>query len=152
MNEKTATGARLVLGFMFSAGAIAGILGKVPPPEPEAAQAFMGMLASSGLIFIVKILELLCGIALLSGRFVPCTSRVGSNRREHPVLSYLLGSSGAPVGVFFLVLWIVAGLGQRSTLLPLLAHAREADAFIDSVGLGGCPLRRNLRWMCRGRS
>lgn len=122
MNENAATGARLVLGFMFSAGAIAGILGKVPPPEPEAAQAFMGMLASSGLIFIVKILELLCGIALLSGRFIPLALLVLAPIIVNILYFHIsLDPSGAPVGVFFLVLWVVAGLGQRSTLLPLLS-------------------------------
>ena len=44
--------------------AIAGMMAKVPPPEPEAAQAFMGVLYSSDLLYLVKVLVAVVLIAL----------------------------------------------------------------------------------------
>jgi uncharacterized membrane protein YphA (DoxX/SURF4 family) len=74
MKKYLPTAVRILLGLMFVGSSIAGMMGKAPPPEPEAAQAFMGVLLSSGLLYLVKILELLCGLALISGslRRSPC--------------------------------------------------------------------------------
>ena len=55
--SKISTVSRYLLGILYLGAAIAGILGKVPPPEPEAAKAFMMVLASSGLIYLSKSLR-----------------------------------------------------------------------------------------------
>ena len=41
----------------------------VPPPTGEAAQRFMGALSSSGYLTAIKVLEILGGALVLSGRF-----------------------------------------------------------------------------------
>ena len=71
MTKHLPTVIRVLLGLLFSAAAVAGMIGKIPPPKPEAAQVFMGVLFDSGLLYVVKFLELLCGLALLTGFFVP---------------------------------------------------------------------------------
>jgi uncharacterized membrane protein YphA (DoxX/SURF4 family) len=112
---------RVLLGLMFTGSAIAGMLGKVPPPEPEAAQAFMGLLLSSGLLYLVKVLELLCGLALLSGRLVPLALMVLAPIIVNIFFFHIaLDPSGLPVGVILTALWVGVGMAQRSVLLPLL--------------------------------
>ena len=71
MTQKFTLVARILLGLVFTASAIAGLTGQLPPPEGPEAQAFMGTLFSSGLLVFVKIIELLTGLALISGFFVP---------------------------------------------------------------------------------
>lgn len=121
MKAHLPTVVRVLLGLMFTGSAIAGMLGKVPPPEPEAAQAFMGLLLSSGLLYLVKVLELLCGLALLSGRLVPLALMVLAPIIVNIFFFHIaLDPSGLPVGVILTALWVGVGMAQRSVLLPLL--------------------------------
>jgi uncharacterized membrane protein YphA (DoxX/SURF4 family) len=115
------TAARVLLGFLFTASAIAGMLGKVPPPEPEAAQQFMGILLTSGLLTLVKVLELLGGLALLSGRFVSLALLVLAPILVNIGFFHLsLDPSGIPVGVVLGGLWVATAWSQRAVLAPLL--------------------------------
>jgi len=113
--------ARILLGLVFTASSIAGLMGKVPPPEPEAARAFMTSLADSGLILIVKVVELLAGLALLSGFFVPLALLM-----LVPIIfnigffHFVLDPSGIPVVIIILVLWVGAAKGHHHRLMPLL--------------------------------
>jgi putative oxidoreductase len=121
MTARLTTAARILLGIMFTGAAIAGVMGKVPPPEPEAAEAFMGMLLSSGLLYLVKILELLCGLALLSGRLVPLALLVLAPIIVNICFFHMaLDPSGLPVSVILAVLWGGAGVAHRSVFLPLV--------------------------------
>jgi putative oxidoreductase len=106
MEKHGSTVTRLLLGLMFTAAAVAGMMGKIPPPEPEQAQLFMGMLASSGLIFLVKISELVCGLALLSGRFVPLALLVLAPIVVNISFYHVsLDPAGIPASVVLLGLW-----------------------------------------------
>ena len=75
-------------------------------PEPTEAQAFMGSLASSGLIYLVKILELIG--ALVCYRFV-CSYRL-SNLGSHNLYNLLVSSkprSGrCSIGICLTILWM----------------------------------------------
>ena len=121
MKKYLPTAARVLLGLMFTASALAGMMGKIPPPEPEAAQAFMGALVSSGLLYLVKMLELLCGLALLSGLFVPLSLLVLA-----PIIVNIaffhasLDPSGTLIGLILLGLWFANAMNHRNQLLPLL--------------------------------
>ena len=121
MKKYLPTAARVLLGLMFTASALAGMMGKIPPPEPEAAQAFMGALVSSGLLYLVKVLELLCGLALLSGLFVPLSLLVLA-----PIIVNIaffhasLDPSGTLIGLILLGLWFANAMNHRNQLLPLL--------------------------------
>lgn len=71
MNIKTAL--RLLLGLIFFVFGLNGFFNFLPAPQlsPEA-QTFMGGLFSSGYFFpVLKGTEVIAGLALLSGYFVP---------------------------------------------------------------------------------
>ncbi len=66
------TAARILLGLMFIVfGANFFLKFLAVPPAEGAAAAFMGALAASGYLAVVKILEILGGALTLSGRFTP---------------------------------------------------------------------------------
>jgi putative oxidoreductase len=126
MKKYIPTTVRVLTGLMFTGSAIAGMMGKVPPPEPEAAQAFMGVLFSSGLLYVVKVLELLCGLALISGFFVPLALLVLAPIIVNIAFFHVaLDPSGLMVAVVLAVLWVGNAVAHRSLFLPLLqARAR----------------------------
>ena len=121
MKHYLPTSVRVFTGLLFVASAIAGMMGKVPPPEPAAAQAFMGVLYSSGLLFMVKGLELLCGLALLFGFFVPLALLVLAPIIVNIVFFHAaLDPSGVLVSAVLVALWVGTAMAYRSNLLPLL--------------------------------
>ena len=119
---------RVLTGLIFTGSAIAGMMGKVPPPEPEAAKAFMDVLLSSGLLYLVKALELLCGLALISGFFVPLALLVLAPIIVNIAFFHVaLDPSGLMVGVVLIALWVGNAMAHRPEFLPLLrARTRAA--------------------------
>ncbi|MBV2168678.1 MAG: DoxX family protein [Bdellovibrio sp.] len=74
MKAKLPLIARLLLGFVFFASGLMGLLNLVPPPPdlPERLVTFNTGLAASGYFFtLLKGTETVCGLLLLSGFFVP---------------------------------------------------------------------------------
>lgn len=74
MKAKLPHVARIVLGLIFFAAGLVGLLNLVPPPAdlPERLQAFnAGMMASGYFLPFVKTTETICGLLLLAGYFVP---------------------------------------------------------------------------------
>ncbi len=71
--SKLPTVARLFLGLLFTVFGLNGFLGFLPMPEPTAeGGAFLGALAATGYMFpLIKGTEVVAGLLLLSGRFVP---------------------------------------------------------------------------------
>jgi putative oxidoreductase len=68
--EKATLIARILLGLMFVVFGLNGFLNFMPtPPMPEAAINYFKGIGS--LIVIVKLLEVIGGLAVLSGRFAP---------------------------------------------------------------------------------
>ena len=66
--------ARLLLGFIFFASGLAGLLNLAPPPAdlPENMKTFMaGMMATTYFFPLLKGTETICGLLLLSGFYVP---------------------------------------------------------------------------------
>jgi putative oxidoreductase len=128
MKKHVPTIVRVLTGLIFIGSAIAGMMGKAPPPEPEAAQAFMGVLYSSGLLYLVKVLELAAGLALLSGFFVPVALLVLA-----PILvniaffHFALDPAGRIVGVVLIALWVANAMAHRAVFLPLLQARPQAD-------------------------
>lgn len=73
IRSKAPTAARIFLGLVFTVFGLNGFLQFLPMPEmaPEAG-AFMGALGATGYMFpLIKGTEVLAGLLLLSGRFVP---------------------------------------------------------------------------------
>lgn len=74
MKSKQDLIARLLLGFVFFAAGLAGLLNLVPvPPDlPENLQKFnTGLMASVYFMPFLKLTETLCGLLLLTGFLVP---------------------------------------------------------------------------------
>ncbi|HZL11999.1 MAG TPA: hypothetical protein VFC65_18605 [Prolixibacteraceae bacterium] len=69
---------RVLMGLMFAFASIVVLFKLVPQPEQTGnVKIFMdGMTASVYLMTTVKIIELICAIAFLSGRFVPLATVV----------------------------------------------------------------------------
>ena len=74
MKAKLPLIARILLGFVFFASGIAGLLNLVPTP-PDLPQNLLlftnGLKASVYFMPLLKCTEILCGLMLLSGYFVP---------------------------------------------------------------------------------
>jgi hypothetical protein len=64
---------RTALGLIFTVFGLNGFLNFIPqPPAPEAAAAFGGALAATGYMFpLLKSTEIISGLLLLTGRYVP---------------------------------------------------------------------------------
>jgi uncharacterized membrane protein YphA (DoxX/SURF4 family) len=64
---------RILLGLIFTVFGLNGFLNFLPPPEmPPAAGEFIGALAASGyLLTLTKAVEVIGGVLLLLGRWVP---------------------------------------------------------------------------------
>lgn len=74
MKSKLPLIARLLLGLVFFSGGVVGLLNLVPPPPdlPEGLQTFnAGLMASGYFMTLLKLTEVICGLFLLSGFFVP---------------------------------------------------------------------------------
>jgi uncharacterized membrane protein YphA (DoxX/SURF4 family) len=66
--------ARVLLGFVFLFGSVTYFLNLVPPPPdmPERLKTFNEGLMASGYFFnLLKVTELVCGLMLVTGLFVP---------------------------------------------------------------------------------
>lgn len=73
IRSKFPAAARILLGLIFFVFGLNGFLQFMPMPAmPEAAGAFMGGLAATGYMLpLIKGTEVVAGLLLLSGRFVP---------------------------------------------------------------------------------
>jgi putative oxidoreductase len=74
MKAKLPLIARVLLGLVFFAAGLAGLLNLAPaPPDlPERLQTFnAGLMASGYFMTLLKLCETICGLLLVSGYFVP---------------------------------------------------------------------------------
>lgn len=74
MKSKVTLVLRVLLGLLFLAAGVVGLFNLVPPPPdmPEALQAFnAGLMASKYFMPLVKATEIICGLMLVTGMFVP---------------------------------------------------------------------------------
>lgn len=73
MQNKLYFGARILLGLIYTVFGLNGFFQFLPmPPLPEQAGAFLGALAATGYMFpLIKATEVIGGIALLAGCYVP---------------------------------------------------------------------------------
>lgn len=73
-----ATIVRTLLGLLLLFGSIAFFANIAPPPEfnPQQQAFFDGLTASRYILPVIKTFELLCGIAFVSGYFVPLATVV----------------------------------------------------------------------------
>ncbi|TVR47138.1 MAG: DoxX family membrane protein [Puniceicoccaceae bacterium] len=97
---------RILLGVLFLFASVAYFLNLVEPPELEGAmEDFSAGLAASGYVFtVIKTLELLCGLAFVSGIFVPLATVLIFPVTVNILFVHLfLDPAGLPVAVFVTV-------------------------------------------------
>ncbi len=69
--KKVSLAARLLMGLVFFGGGVAFFFTTPPPLEGAMADFFKGMAATKYFFYLLKGTEIVCGLMLLSGFFVP---------------------------------------------------------------------------------
>ncbi len=129
LNKKTATtAARVLLGLIFTVNGLNGLMmvftgnGFLPmAPMPEAAGSFMGALGATGYMFpVIKVVELVGGVALLLGMFAPLGLVLLAPIIVNIFLFHLfLAPSGLIIAVVVVALAAFLGHAWRDTYKPL---------------------------------
>jgi putative oxidoreductase len=117
---------RTLMGLLFLFGAVAYFLmmmGLFPAPEMNGpVKTFNEGLAASGYFFILlKITELVCGLLLVTGRFVPLALVVLSPIIINILMVHIfLDRSGLPVAIFVVLANLFLAYCYRDAFRPLL--------------------------------
>lgn len=64
-------GARILMGLIFVGSGVAFFFTTPPPMEGPMGQFFTGLAATGYFFYLLKFTEIICGLMLLVGRFVP---------------------------------------------------------------------------------
>ncbi len=117
--------ARLVLGLLFLASGIAGLVmapQPLPAGTPPAMVALFTGLTGSYLLTLVKLTEAAVGALLLANRFVPLALLALAPVTVNIVLVHLLlAPSGLPIALVVLALHLFMGWSYRGTFRGVLA-------------------------------
>jgi uncharacterized membrane protein YphA (DoxX/SURF4 family) len=114
---------RILTGLLFIFSSLVWFLGLVQPPEMTGAvKEFNEGLAATGYFFpLLKAVELLCGIALVAGRFVPLAMIVLAPVVVHIFLFHVaLDRTGLPVAIYLVLAFLFLAYGYRDRFAPLL--------------------------------
>ena len=124
MQGKITLAARILFGLAFTVFGLNGFFNFMPPPEPTPeGGAFLGALAASGYFFpFLKIVETVCGVLILVGRWVPLALTVIASVVVNIVMYHLfLDPAGLPLGVILLVLGIYLAWAHKDSFKSVLA-------------------------------
>jgi len=124
MLKKVGLGARIILGLIFVVFGLNGFLQFLPmPPMPaEAGQAIGGLFALKYMFPIVKSLEIISGLALLSGFFVPLALLVLSPIVVNIVLFHVFYTpADSAMSIAIVVLQVLAASSVWDKFKPVLA-------------------------------
>lgn len=120
--SKVSLVARILLGAMFVFSGLNGFFQFVtPPPMPVGAGALLGAFLASGYLFpFIKGTEVLVGLTLLSGRFVPLALTVLAPLMLNIVLFHaVLAPAGLAVPLVLMAAHIYLGWTYRDAFAPL---------------------------------
>jgi len=120
------TVARVLLGLVFFASGLAGLLGFTPPPPPtmaEGAVAFANALMNTGyMLTLIFGTQFIVGALLLANRFVPLALALIAPFLVHALAFHLLlEPSGRPIVLAFLALEIYLAWTYRKAYRSMLA-------------------------------
>jgi uncharacterized membrane protein YphA (DoxX/SURF4 family) len=121
--SKAVTGARVLLGLVFFVFGLNFFLHFIPqPPMSGPPMTLMGALIGSGYMFtLVKVIEVVCGALLLSGRFVPLALAMLAPIVINIVLFHgFLAPSGLPVALVVLAIELFLAWSYRGAYAPML--------------------------------
>ena len=125
---------RILLGLILVASGVAGLLGKVPPPDPGPGLDFMTALASGGVMTTVKVFEVVIGLLLVVGRFVPLALVMLVPIAVNIVMYHLRFDPAGGVGAYVVgALTVVLLWAYRGSLMPLLTQRAEPLAAAPSA-------------------
>lgn len=123
---------RTLLGLVFFVFGLNGFLQFIPqPPLPAAAGTFMGALAATGYMFpLIKGTEIVAGLLLLGGRFVPLALVLLAPVIVNIALFHVvLAPANMGLVVVLLVLEVYLAWTYRNAFAGVLqAHAKPAVA------------------------
>ena len=124
-------GAHVILGLIFLVFGLNGFLNfiPVPPPATEAAEAYMSGLMAAGYFFpLLKVVEIVVGLMLLTRRFVPLGLVLLAPIVVQIFLHHAFNDrAGLPMAVVLLLLQGYLGFGvYRESFRQVLA-ARPED-------------------------
>lgn len=114
---------RSLMGLLFLFASITFFLRLITPPPPTGAMKLFsdGMAASIYLLPTVKAIELLCGVAFLTGRFVPlATVLIAPIIVNITLLHAFLDPKGLPVALFLVLANSFVAYANRESYKPLL--------------------------------
>jgi len=114
---------RGLMGLLFLFSSITFLFKLITPPEPTGAMKIFstGLQASVYIMPTVKIIELICSIAFLSGRFVPLAVVLISPIIVNIVFVHVfLGPEGLPVAIFLVLANSFVAYHYRESYKPLL--------------------------------
>jgi putative oxidoreductase len=107
--------ARYLLGLIFVVFGANGFLHFIPmPPPPGVAGQFMGALFVSHVLVVIFLLELIGGILLLVGRYVPLGLVLLGPVIVNIVLFHaFMAPSGLPLATVVVILWLLTAWTVR---------------------------------------
>ena len=115
---------RTLIGLLFLFSSITFFFNLIPQPEltGNLKVFFEGLTAASYLLPLVKAIELLCGIAFLTGRFVPLATVVIAPIAVNILLVHsFLAREGLPIAVCLFVGLLFLAYAHWKSYKPLLA-------------------------------
>jgi len=114
---------RILLGLMFTIFGLNGFIHflQMPAPANQLAVQYMTVLTESHYFAFVFLVQLIAGILLLIGRFVPLALALLAPVLANILLYHsLMDPSGLPLGIFATLLWLVAFWSVRSAFYGIL--------------------------------
>lgn len=127
--SKLVTATRIALGLIFFVFGLDGFLHFVPQPAPSgnAATFFAGLMATGYFLPLLKGVELLAGLALLTNRFVPLALAVLAPIVVNIVALHLfLAPAGLPMAAAVLAAEVTLAWAHRAAFAPMLQARTEA--------------------------
>lgn len=113
---------RSLMGLLFLFASITFFLKLITPPPPTGAMKLFsdGLAASIYLLPTVKAIELLCGVAFLTGRFVPlATVLIAPIIVNITLLHAFLDPKGLPIALFLVFANSFVAYANRDSYKPL---------------------------------
>jgi uncharacterized membrane protein YphA (DoxX/SURF4 family) len=125
--------ARVLLGLLFAFSGVNGLFNLIPPPKdglPPAAMTLMAAMMQSGyMLKLVFITQLLGGLMLLVGRFVPLGLALLAPVIVNIVCFHLfLEPKGIPVAIVVLLIELYLAWAYRGVFRPMLAAGAKPGA------------------------
>jgi len=119
--------ARIALGSIFLTFGLNGFYTFIPVPEFS---PFMAILVSSGYIYVVKTVEVVCGLLLLANRYVPLALvLLGPDVANIVAYHVLLDHRNWPIAIVNVTIFVFLLHAYKPCFTPLLVqHADEQDS------------------------